>query len=163
MTVTSAEVLATFADGKPAMTRNRFGKGEAIVAGLWSGLTYSARVRRNDFDMRADYDATLRSLIAAPAFARNVYRLAVPSDPLVEAIALNRGEQRSVAIINWSYRRADGDAGKGVLQSIENLRVELPGFVNTKSARSIIHGPLTLNSNAVILPQLEEIDLLVLE
>ena len=43
----TAEVLATFADGKPAVTRNRFGKGQAIVAGLWSGLSYSAKVRRS--------------------------------------------------------------------------------------------------------------------
>jgi hypothetical protein len=160
---TSAEVLAKFADGKPAVTRNRFGKGEAIVAGIWSGVTYSANVRRSDFDMRKDYDATVRGLIAAPALERNVYRPAVPGEALVEAVALTKDAQRTVALINWSYQRAAGEAGKGTLQPAENLRVDLPGFKDAKSVRSLVHGPLKLTGGSVILPKLNEIDLLTIE
>jgi hypothetical protein len=159
----TAEVLATFADGKPAVTRNRFGKGEAIVAGLWSGLSYSAQVRRRDFDMRADFDPNLCALIAAPALERKVYRPAVPGDALVESVSLSKDGLRSVALINWSYHRPAGKTGKGVLQPIENLRVELPGFANAGTARSIHHGVLKIANGAVIVPRLDAIDLLVIE
>jgi len=163
LTAKSAEILATFADGKPAVTRNRFGKGEAIVAGLWSGLSYSATVRRTDFDMHTDYDPAIRALIAAPALSRGVYRPAAASDALVESIALARDGQHSVALINWSYQRSNGDTGKGTLQPVENLRVELPGFRDAKSVRSINHGPLKITNGAVVVPKLAEIDLLVIE
>ncbi len=159
----SAEVLATFADGKPAVTRNRFGKGQAITAGIWSGLSYSAKVRRGDFDMRADFDAALRGLIAAPALERKVSRPAIPGDALVEAVALTKDGRRSIALMNWAYTKPTGDITKGALQPIENLRVELPGFANAKSVRSIQHGPLEISAGGVIVPKLAEIDLLVIE
>ena len=159
----TAEILATFADGKPAMTRNAFGKGHAIVAGLWSGLSYSAKVRRADFDMRADFDPALRSLIAQAAVECQVSRPAIPSDPLVESVSLNKDGQRSIALINWAYAKPKGDTTKGTLQPVQNLRIELPGFHNAKSVRSINHGPLSLNNGAVILPTLKDIDLLIVE
>ena len=160
---TTAEVLARFADGQPAVTRNRFGQGEALVVGLWSGVTYSAQVRRADFDMRADFDPALRALIAAPALARNVFRPAQPSEPLVEAVALVNGGHRSVALINWSFQRPAGDTGKGRLQPAEKLRVDLTGLGAVKTVRSLVHGPLPLANGAVTLPNLAEIDLLVVE
>lgn len=159
----TAEPLARFSDGKAAVTRNRFGKGEAIVAGFWSGLTYSATVRRSDFNMRSDFDPAIRDMIARTALARNVYRPAIPSDPLVEAIALRKDGQRSVALINWSYAHSETATNKASLQSLENLRIELPGFADAKSVRSIQHGPLKLVNGAVLLPKLDEIDLLVIE
>ena len=103
--VATAEVISRFADGKPAVVRNREGKGQSVTAGLWSGISYSATVRRPDFNMRTDFDPMLRDLIAGPAIALNVWRPAIPADPLVEAIALRKGSQRSVALINWSYAR----------------------------------------------------------
>jgi hypothetical protein len=159
----NAEVLATFADGKPAVTRNRFGKGSAIIAGVWSGLSYSARVRRSDFDMRADFDPALRALIAAPAIERRAYRPAIPGDALVESVALSKNGQHSIALINWAHAKPKGDLTKGTLQPVRNLRVELPGFSDAKSVRSIRHGPLKLAAGAVIVPALNDIDLLIIE
>ncbi len=160
---TTAEVLARFADGQPAVTRNRFGKGEALVAGFWSGLSYSAQVRRADFDMRADFDPALSKFIATSALAVGAYRPAVPAAGLVEAVALENTGRRSVALINWSYQRPVGEAGKGHLQRAENLRVDLTGLGAMKSVRSLAHGPLALANGAVTLPSLAEIDLLVIE
>lgn len=160
---TTAEVVAHFADKQPAVTRNRFGKGEVTVVGCWSGLSYSAQVRRADFDMRADFTPGLREFIAAPALAAKAYRPAVPAEALVEAVALDNAGRRSVALINWSYERKAGEAGKGRLQTAEKLRVELAGMGAVKSARSLIHGPLPLANGAVVVPSLAEIDLLVLE
>jgi hypothetical protein len=145
------------------VTRHRVGKGQAIVAGLWSGITYSAEVRRTDFDMRADFNATLRSLIAEPALASRVYRPVTPNDPLVEAVALKKDGQHSIALINWSYCRRPGETGKGTLQPVENLRVGLPGFEAAKSVRSMTHGELPLTNGSVVIPKLTEIDLLIIE
>jgi beta-galactosidase len=38
--VEGADVLATFADGEPAVTRHRFGQGQAILVGSYVGLPY---------------------------------------------------------------------------------------------------------------------------
>jgi len=156
----SAEVLARFADGKAAVTRNRHGQGEVVVAGFWAGLTYSAKVRRADFDMRADFDAPLRALIAAPALARKVYQPVLPADALVEAVLLAKEGKRSVALMNWAYHRT---AAGGELQPVASLRVNLAGVGNVKSVRSLIHGPLALADGSVVVPNLKEIDLLIVE
>jgi hypothetical protein len=145
------------------VTLNRFGKGEAIVAGLWTGITYSATVRRNDFNMQTDFDSVLRKLIAAPAIDRKVYRPAIADNPMVETIVLAKEGRRSVSLLNWSYHRPSGETSKGILQTIENLRVDLSGMGPMKSVRSIIHGPLVVTNNFVIVPKMAEIDLLIID
>ena len=160
---TTAETRHSFADGKAAVTRNRHGNGEAIAAGLWAGISYSATVRRPDFNMRDDFDPALRELIAGPAVSRKVWRPAIPSDPLVEAIALRKDGRRSVALMNWSYRMDENALNRARLQPVTGLRIELPGYPNAKSVTSIRHGKLELSGGAVVLPNLEEIDLLVIE
>ncbi len=157
-----AEVLASFSDGKPALVRNRFGKGEVYTAGIWSGISYSAAVRRPDFDMATDFDSNLRALIAAPALSAKVARPAVPSAPLVEAIALQREGRRSVALMNWSHARPAGER-KPVLQTQTDLRVDLSGAAPFSKVRSLLHGPLKQDGATVVLPKLEEVDLLLLE
>lgn len=163
LNVKTAEVVATFADGKPAVTRNRFGKGEAIVAGLWTGITYSAKVRRNEFNMQTDFDSVLSKLIAAPAIDRKVYRPAIADNPMVETIVLTKDGRRSVSLVNWSYHRPSGETSKGILQTIENLRVDFSDMGPIKSVRSLVHGPLVLTNNFVIVPKMAEIDLLIID
>jgi hypothetical protein len=148
------DVVARYSDGKPAVVRYGAGGGGIYHVGIWAGLTYSAKVRRADFDMRADFDPAIRSLIAWPTLSRAVERPVVPSDPLVEAVLLEKDGKRSVALMNWAYK------GRA-LQPVEKLRVALPAGVT--SARSIVHGPLEVKEGAVVLPRMEEIDLLVLE
>lgn len=46
---------------------------------------------------------------------------------------------------------------------MKNLRVELAGGAALKSVRSLVHGPLVLNQGAVVLPEMAEIDLLIIE
>jgi len=159
----SAEILARFADGKPAVTRNRFGKGDATVVGLWSGITYSAKVRRPDFSMRDDFSPAVRALVAAPALARKVYQPARLSEPLVEAVSLDKGGSRSIALINWAYHRPSAATGKGELQVAKNLRVDLTAVGPVKSVRSLLLGELPVTDGSVILPTLAEIDLLLLD
>jgi hypothetical protein len=134
--------------------RFRMGRGEIFLSTMWAGLTYSAKVRRADFDMRADFDPAIRSVIAGPALERGVARPVVPADPLIEAVLLEKDGRRSVALMNWAYKGRE-------LEPVENLKVQLPAGV--KSARSLVHGDLKVDGGAVVLPKMQEIDLLVLE
>jgi len=158
------EVLAKFADGKPALVKRIVGKGTVVVAGMWAGLTYSAKVRRADWDMSTDYDAGIRSLIAGAALDRGVYRPAVPSQPTVEAVMLDKAGKRTVALMNWTWRTQA--AGGRTQVAFEKLRVTLPGAGDIKSVRSQLHGPLAIEMidgvRTVVLPRLDEIDLLIL-
>ena len=156
----TGEVLAKFADGKPALIRNVHGKGEVYIAGFWSGLTYSAKVRRADFDMRADFDANIRNLIAAPALKKHVAQPVQPDDALVEAVLLNKNGKRSVALMNWAYKRA-GTTSE--LEPVKSLRISLAGAGDVKAVRSLTHGPLKITGNTVVLPALDAIDLLLIE
>jgi hypothetical protein len=164
-----AAVLARFGDSKPAAVKQRFGKGEIVVVGWWSGLTYSARVRRPDFDMRVDFDSALRHWITAPALERGVYAPVQPSEATVEAVCLEKDGRRSIALMNWAYKSAVDQAGRpsSVLQSPANLRIRLPGVGELKSVRSLVHGNLRIEGEgrerSVTMPRLDEIDLLILE
>jgi hypothetical protein len=159
----TAEVLVRFADGQPAVTRNRFGRGDATVVGIWSGLTYSAKVRRADFSMRDDFSPATRALIAGTARVRKVYQPVQVSEPLVEAVSLEANGRRSVALMNWAYHRPAATGGKGELQAVENLRVDLAGVGPVKSVRSLLLGELPVANGGVVLPKLAEIDLLWIE
>jgi len=158
-------VRARFADGRPALVERRVGKGKAVVAGFWAGLTYSAKVRRSDFDMRADFSPALRDLIARPALERGIVRSAVPADPLVECVVMKKDDRTAVALMNWAYRR---DAGrKAALIEQADLRVDLPGLPVSASVRSLRHGELPVHDEQgtrfVSLPTLSTIDLLLVE
>lgn len=169
LSANSATVLARFADGKPAVVKQEFGKGAIVVVGWWSGLTYSARVRRPDFDMRADFDANARYWIAAPALQRGVYCPVRPSEATVEAVYLTKDGRRSVALMNWAYQFEMDSSGRAgsTLQPALRLRIELPGVGLSKSVRSLVFGNLPIEgegvAQSVILPRLDEIDLLVVE
>ena len=142
-----------------------------MLAGFWAGLTYSAKVRRSDYDMAADFDSALRALIVAPALAERVYRPIEPAEPLVEAVFLDKEGRRSVALMNWGYHRDPQQASaRGLPPSpviAENLRVELLGVGRIESVRSLRHGPLPVRGQGaerhVVLPTIEEIDLLVFQ
>ena len=66
--------------------------------------------------MRADFDPSIRALIADPAIARGAARPVTTSEPLVEAVLLEKDGRRSVALMNWAYRGRE-------LQGVEKLRV----------------------------------------
>lgn len=157
----SGGVLASYADGKPAVTRHEFGKGAAIVAGFWPGIAYSNGVRKAGFDLRTDYSASLRALISGPAIARGVYRPVVPEAATVEAVLLEKDRKRSIALMNWTF------AGQRDAVTLENLRIGLPGLSNIKTVRSLRQGVLPLQGTGdnrfVVLPRLEEVDLLIAE
>ena len=159
----AGEVLARFSDDKAALVKRQYGKGEVIIAGFWAGLTYSAEVRRSGFDMKKDFDVSLRALISAPAIARNVYRPVTSTEGLVEAVLLQKDGRRVVTLMNWAYQYDDSQMNKGRLQPFEDLRINLGGAGKIKSVRSLMQGSLKMDGQTALLPKLEEMDLLLIE
>jgi hypothetical protein len=158
-------VLNGFADGKHADALRTLGKGKVYVAGIWVGLTYSARVRRGDFDMSTDFTAAgEHTWLTLPL--DDLPRPVFMSLPTVEAVALIKDGRRSVALMNWAYRR-EGARGEALIPARE-LKVTLREMGEIKRVRSSKLGELKLNVvepgiYSLTLPTLDEIDLLVIE
>ena len=158
----SANVMAKFSDGEPAVVRNSFGKGQVILTKFWAGLSYSAGVREKSFNLRNDFDSEFRLLIAGPLSAQRIYRPVIPAEPLVEAILLEKDGQRSIALMNWAYSHGANEPVREHLEIFRDLPIDLSHVGELRKVRSLTHGPLRIANNAVILPSLEEIDLLIL-
>jgi len=157
-----AEALAKYADGSVAATRHSFGKGQAIVVGLFTGLEYAARVHRDDFDMSLDFDPGLRRVVAGPAL--EVVKPAVDaSQPLVEGILVRNKAtgKRAVCLMNWAYK------GREVVPC-ENLTVTIRGAGDVSRVTAAWlekQLPLTKSPDAitVTLPRLDEAEVLLLD
>jgi hypothetical protein len=171
-----AEVLARFTDGAAAMTRHRYGKGQVYVIGLFPGLEYSAAVRRLTFNMRRDFDAALRRVIAAPALA--LTRPVVDaSDPLVEGVLLGHPADgtRAVTLANWAYGvtalAEDAAHRRAPIVKhlpVEDLQVKIRAAQGTKQVLScMLQRPLRFTESGdsilVDLPRLDEGDVLLLK
>jgi len=86
--------------------------------------------------------------------------------PTVEAVALKKNDRRSIALMNWAYRR-DGAKGEALIPA-ENVKIDINGLGAIYRIRSYKLGELKLetkepNVYSVTLPKLDEIDLLILE
>jgi hypothetical protein len=154
--------LAAFADGQTAAVERAVGRGRVMHLGWWAGVSYSAQVRRGDFDMRADFSPELRELIASAALRAAVERPAIPADPLVEAIVMTNDRGLSVSLINWAYA-SDRSGPRGErLQKLTDLRVRLPASMSTGKVRSLRLGvDLPVVDGVAILPSLDKVDVLV--
>jgi hypothetical protein len=171
----SAEVIARFADGQPAVVRNRFGKGQAIVVGFYPGLEYSATVRRPDYNMRRDFDPARRSFVVAPALAltRPVVEI---SDPLVEGVLLQapQGGAKAVTLANWAYGVTQWQSAAGKRAAvvahlpIEDVKIRIRGAGSTRTVTSCmldrqLEFSVDRDCLVVCLPRLEEGDVLLLQ
>jgi hypothetical protein len=170
------EILARFADGTAAMTRNKYGKGQVYVVGFFPGLEYSAAVRRFDFNMRRDFDAVRRLLIAAPALELT-QPVVEPSDPLVEGVYLKNAENalRAVTLANWAYgvtaikEDARGRRSAIVMHlPIQKIQIKIRTAENAKEVVSCMLRQslkFTESSDSIVvdLPRLDEGDVLLLK
>ncbi|MBM4041676.1 MAG: hypothetical protein FJ290_24520 [Planctomycetes bacterium] len=157
-----AEALTKFADGAAAVTRHPFGKGQAIVAGLFIGLEYAARAHRDEFDMSLDFDPVLRRMVAAPALEA-VKPVVDASQPLVEGILVRNKAtgKRAVALVNWAYKGRE-------LVPCENLTIAIRGAGDVSRVTAAWlekQLPITKSPDAitVALPRLDEAEVLLLE
>ena len=171
----NAQVLAEFADGAPAAVRHRYGRGQAMTVGFFTGLEYSATVRRPDYDMRRDFDPGRRRFVTAPALALTQPVVDV-SDPLVEGVLLETGGgQRAITLANWAYAvTAMRNNAQGretpVVENVpaENLQITVRTNRPVRSVTSCmlqqtLEFAVREGSLTVRLPRLEEGDVLVIE
>jgi len=170
------QILAHFADGTAAMTCAKYGKGRAYVVGFFSGLEYSAAVRRFDFNMRRDFDSTLRLIVTAPALDLT-QPTAEPSDPLVEGVLLKNAANgmRAVTLANWAYGvTAIKQDARGHRSAVitnlpaEDLQIKIRPLKDMKEVFSCMlqkKVKFTESGDSVIvdLPKLDEGDVLLLK
>ena len=170
------EVLASFADGTPAMTRHQHGRGEVYVVGFFPGLEYSAPVHRDDYDMTRDLRAARRDLVAAPAL-KLTRPVVDASEPLVEGVLLRneKANTRAVTLANWAYRvssiRQDPSGRRTPVVAhlpAEDIKITIRGAGEVRRIDScVLDRSLDFASTGdtivVSLPRLEEGDVLLLK
>lgn len=170
------QILAEFADGSAAVTRNPFGRGQAYVVGFFPGLEYSASVRRVDYDMRRDFEAARRCFVTAPA-VRLVTPVVDTSDPLVEGVLVRNSQNgsRAVTLANWAYgmpESVQSNSGRqGAMVThlpVENLSITVHGARDVRRVTScMLERPLAFSVShgdiIIQLPLLEEGDVLLLQ
>jgi len=170
------DILAKFADGNPAVTCKKYGKGKVYVVGFFPGLEYSAKVRNETFNMARDFDPGIRSYIVAPALTvvKPVVDISVPT---VEAILLqnNATGKRAITLMNWTYRvsalRQYPNGRTSPVVSIvpfKDLTITVRGAGNVKKVASVVlDKTLDFNRDAETItfkiPQLDEGDVIILE
>ena len=105
-------ILATFADGSPAVVSRDVGRGQAIYAGFLVGLSYfqpAIPMRPADRSIRDDglahfiptaFDAGSGALVGLPA--RDVARTVRASEALVQSGVIESPRGDAVILANWS-------------------------------------------------------------
>lgn len=158
----TTEVLAKYADGSAAITRNKCGKGEAWVVGMFPGLEYSAAIRKASFDASKDYDPGLRTYVSAAALA-HVQPVVDASQPTIEGVLLKNKDsgKQAVTLMNWTYR------GKGLVP-FTDVKITIRGAGKVSKVVSAMTDKelaLTRDGEAVTvtLPEIQEGDVLLLE
>jgi hypothetical protein len=179
------EVLAKFADGSAAMTRNTHGKGAVYIAGFFPGQEYSAAFRKTaqeSFDMTRDFDMHWREFVTAPLIDR-VKPVVDVSNPAVEGVLLKNivSGKRCVTLANWAYRMKriptqtmvrgkvrDGFRDERTHCTLENVHIAIRGAADcAKVSSAFLDKDLVIQKDGesliVTLPRLEEGDVLLLE
>lgn len=129
----SAQVVATFANGAPATTTRTVEKGAAIYCAFLPGLSYfKPSIPNRPVDRGSTDDAMSHFLpktfnldaaqLAATA-AKDIARPVVCSDALVESTVIQSPHGVLIPLINWHG------------MPIRNLRVEINGFPKLANAR----------------------------
>lgn len=178
------EVLAKFADGKPAVTRHAQGKGFVYVAGFYPGLEYGVDVMKEGYDMSRDFSAARRAFVAAPALKAGVLPVVDTSLPLVEGVLLKnpKSGKMAVSLMNWAYRTRDPQTpeappaisqleppqGRHALTPANGLRISVRGVGPVKEVASAWSGAKVAFEQkgadiVVSLPRLEEADVLLIQ
>jgi len=165
------EALVRFADGQPAVVRNRFGKGTAQLVAFPAAVEYSRRLARSSpeapLDMERNADPGWRQYIVAPALACARPPVEV-SRANVEAIPLRHPQsgRRAIPLINWAHSL--GADGKLRPLSFTNVVVTLTPAEPVQKVVSAWLGrelPIERDGNRIkiTLSNLDDCDVLLLE
>lgn len=169
------DVLATFGDGKPAVTRHRYGRGLAYVAGFYAGDEYASDVAKPDYDMSKDFNPVKASFVAAAALSAGVRPVVNVSAPLVEGILVRnpRTGKRAVSLINWAYKTHPPDPREVPPMNwdsvpFDSLSVDVRGVGTVHKVTSAWTGRAlsfvqTGDAVTVTVPKLDEADVLLFD
>jgi len=164
-TVTTAEVLGTWENGTPAVTRNSYGAGMAFAVGTLAGNSYMKTGLRPVGFARGGY-LNLYNPDSFSNAARRLVRLAVDaqdpseeiscSQPLVEATVIDNTNGTLVTLVNWSNAKIDSvrvsvklSAAPRLARSV-TLQKNLPvGFANGRATFTV---PLQ-DADYILLPK----------
>lgn len=132
---TSAQVLATFRDGKtPAVLRNDFGQGEAVYFATTPGVSYIKDARFVPDKLAESWPGSNRGVLNAWARRANAPRLVELSSAVVEAGVYDAQPGAALALANFTY------------EPISGLGITLPMRRPVRSVRSVTHGNLPFTS-----------------
>jgi hypothetical protein len=166
-----SELLAAFADGKAAAVLRKVGQGRVYVVGTHAGLSYSEKVRREDYDMTADFDASARRLISCAALQCAASRPVICAVPNVETVLVQNGPDMAVYLMNWAYAATpvvvDGKTVlRPALQRAEKVSLEFPGLRGARKVEAASgHATAAASGEkglAVTLDRLDAADVIVL-
>jgi len=117
LTPDSAKVLATWADGKPAVTVRELGKGKAFAVGTAAGHTYYrtglrktpyARGGKKTVYNPVNFDAAATELALLGAHAKEVARDVKCSNTYVEALVIDNAKGTLLTLVNWDNEPVNG-------------------------------------------------------
>ena len=129
-------MVATFADGKPAATLNRAGRGAVLRFSFMLGLGYVKSAKIVPTDTITGFDPKqLGVLMAGVRLARVVPPLDV-SEPLVEAQLLRGPKADVVMLANWAY------------EDVPSLKVTIRGAAAAKRITTTSGAPVRVSRNA---------------
>lgn len=115
------DMIGTYSDGRPAMTRNTFGKGNAWLIAHHAGVEYATDVMGG-----GKHQASKRDSIAMPIIQAGVRPVVDASEPLVEGVLLasNRSKEHAVVLMNWTR------------ENLSDVTIKLRGAATTKRITS---------------------------
>ncbi len=126
----SAQVVGTFADGSPAVTVNRYGRGTATYVGTCPAISYAKDAHFVPAELKEKWPAAQRAFINAPARASGAMRLVELSQPVVEAGVYDAPGGTALVLANFTY------------EPIAGLQIRLPVRQAVTQVRSVTKGPL---------------------
>ncbi|MHB0935734.1 MAG: beta-galactosidase trimerization domain-containing protein [Armatimonadota bacterium] len=151
------EVAGRFDDGRPAVVRNRPGKGEVLYFATMPGLAYSRGANERPNEPTIDYPKPIGQLITALPESLGIAKPVTTSQPYVEALRLDSDKGIAVTLLNWSTKPLD------------SLEVTISGDLAGTTVRSARGTQLTAAPAAdgktiqVTVPMPEVVDVLLVE
>jgi hypothetical protein len=138
VTLNGASAVATFADGKPAVTQRTVGAGQAIHFSFAPGFAYSgARFEFFEYPippLSKILSEEARKMVIWPTKLAGVAPLVSVSAPYVEAPVLTSSAGTAVTLINWNSTPAG------------NVTVNVRASGTVKSVASALKGPLVFRN-----------------
>lgn len=169
----STEVLAKFADGKPAAIRNTFGQGQAYLVAFAAAVEYGKFIRTGgvekptDLDMEKNADPGRRQYVVAAALEK-ASRPVTVSKTNVEAVLVRHPKtgKRAIPLMNWAYLKDEDNPRQNVVfTDVVVTLTDGRDVTKVTSAWLDREIPFTRDGDSlrVTLPELNDCDVLLLE